>query len=100
MVKLTLLLVWVGFFIRLAIAFINGFIGPTIGASDDSFGFHLMAVEYSQSLVIDVFVLAHIYTYILGIFYFITTDSLFLGSALSALGWLASAFILLSLIHI
>jgi len=100
MVKLTLLLVWVGFFIRLAIAFINGFIGPTIGASDDSFGFHLMAVEYSQSLVIDVFVLAHIYTYILGIFYFITTDSLFLGSALSALGWLASAFILLRIMRI
>jgi len=100
MVKLTLLFVWVGFFIRLAIAFINGFIGPTIGASDDSFGFHLMAVEYSQSLVIDVFVLTHIYTYILGIFYFITTDSLFLGSALSALGWLASAFILLRIMRI
>jgi len=100
MVKLTLLFVWVGFFIRLAIAFINGFIGPTIGASDASFGFHLMAVEYSQSLVIDVFVLTHIYTYILGIFYFITTDSLFLGSALSALGWLASAFILLRIMRI
>jgi hypothetical protein len=100
MVKLTLLLVWVGFFIRLAIAFINGFIGPTIGASDDSFGFHLMAVEYSQNFVIDVFALAHIYTYILGIFYFITTDSLFLGSALSALGWLASAFILLRIMRI
>ena len=100
MVKLTLLLVWVGFFLRLAIAFVNGFIGPTIGASDDSFGFHLMAVEYSQSLVIDVFVLTHIYTYILGIFYFITTDSLFLGSALSALGWLASAFILLRIMRI
>jgi hypothetical protein len=100
MVKLTLLLVWVGFFLRLAIAFVNGFIGPTIGASDDSFGFHLMAVEYSQSLVIDVFVLTHIYTYILGIFYFITTDSLFLGSALSALAWLASAFILLRIMRI
>jgi hypothetical protein len=100
MVKLTLPLVWIGFFLRLAIAFVNGFIGPTPGASDDSFGFHLMAVEYSQNLAIDVFVLTHIYTYILAIFYFITTDSLFLGSALSALGWLASAFILLRMMRI
>tara|TARA_B110000483_G_C18099766_1_gene505350 strand:- start:228 stop:1226 length:999 start_codon:yes stop_codon:yes gene_type:complete len=38
--------------------------------------------------------------YILGIFYFITTDSLFLGSALSASGWLASAFILLRIMRI
>ena len=40
-VKLTL---WLGFFLRLVNAFLNGFIGPTYGASDDSFGFHLMAV--------------------------------------------------------
>jgi hypothetical protein len=100
MVKLTLLLVWLGFFIRLAIAFVNGFIGPTYGASGDSIGFHLMAVEYSQTLVIDVFILTQIYTYFLTIIYFITTDSLFLGCALSALGWLASAFILLRIMRI
>ena len=97
MIKLALLL---GFFLRLAIAFINGFIGPTYGASGDSIGFHLMAVEYSQTLVIDVFILTQIYTYFLTIIYFITTDSLFLGCALSALGWLASAFILLRIMRI
>jgi hypothetical protein len=97
MVKLALLL---GFFLRLAIAFVNGFIGPTYGASGDSIGFHLMAVEYSQTLVIDVFILTQIYTYFLTIIYFITTDSLFLGCALSALGWLASAFILLRIMRI
>ena len=97
-VKLTL---WLGFFLRLVIAFLNGFVGPTYGSSDDdSLGFHVMAVEHSQNLVFDVFVLTHIYSYILGIFYFITTDSLFLGSALSALGWLASAFILLRIMRI
>ena len=96
-VKLAL---WLGFFLRLGNAFSNGFYGPSYGASDDSLGFHLNAVQYSQNLVFDVFVIGHIYSFILGIFYFITTDSLFLGSALSALGWLASAFILLRIMRI
>jgi hypothetical protein len=96
-VKLTL---WLGFFLRLGIAFFNGFVGPTYGSSDDALGFHFMAANFSQNLAIDVFAISHIYVYILGIFYFITTDSLFLGSALSALGWLASAFILLRIMRI
>ena len=96
-VKLTL---WLGFFLRLVNAFLNGFYGPSYGASDDALGFHLNAVQYSQNLVFDLFILGNIYSYILGIFYFITTDSLFLGSALSALGWLASAFILLRIMRI
>lgn len=96
-VKLTL---WLGFLLRLGIAFFNGFIGPTYGSSDDALGFHFLAADFSQNLVIDVFIITHIYAYILGIFYFITTDSLFLGSALSALGWLASAFILLRIMRI
>ena len=95
--KLTL---WLGFFLRLVNAFINGFYGPSFGAGKDSLGFHLNAVEFSQNLVFDVFVIGNIYSYILGFFYFITTDSLFLGSALSALGWLASAFILLRIMRI
>ena len=94
------LILWLGFFLRLGIAFFNGFVGPTYGSSDDALGFHLLAADFSQNLVIDVFVITHIYAYILGIFYFITTDSLFLGSALSALGWLASAFILLRIMRI
>ena len=97
--KATLIL-WLGFFLRLVNAFVNGFYNLSYDASKDSLGFHLMAAEASQNLVFDVFVLTHIYPYILGIFYFITTDSLFLGSALSALGWLASAFILLRIMRI
>ena len=100
MVKLTLPLVWIGFFLRLVLAFYNGFVGPTYGSGDDALGFHFVAVDVSQDFVIDVFVLTYIYPYLLGIFYFITTDSLFLGSALSALGWLASAFILLRIMRI
>ena len=98
-VKLTL---WLGFFLRLVNAFINGFYGPSFGAGKDSLGFHLNAVEFSQNLVfdVDVFLISQIYLHFLGFFYFITTDSLFLGSALSALGWLASAFILLRIMRI
>ena len=97
-VKLTF---WLGFFLRLANSFFNGFVGPSFGASDDAFGFHLAAVDLSQNLVCNVFAVSgHAYAYILGMFYFITTDSLFLGSALSALGWLASAFILLRIMRI
>ena len=75
MISKVKLALWLGFFLRLGNAFSNGFYGPSYGASDDSFGFHLNAVQYSQNLVFDVFVLGNIYSYILGIFYFITTDS-------------------------
>ena len=96
-VKLAL---WLGFFLRLANAFSNGFFGPSYGASDDSIGFHLAAIYFSKTLALDVFSIGNIYALILGFFYFITTDSLFLGSALSALGWLASAFILVRIMRI
>ncbi len=96
-VKLAL---WLGFFLRLVNAFLNGFVGPSYGASDDSIGFHIAAIYFSKTLALDVFSIGNIYALILGFFYFITTDSLFLGSALSALGWLASAFILLRIMRI
>ena len=96
-VKLAL---WLGFFLRLVNAFLNGFVGPSYGASDDSIGFHIAAIYFSKTLALDEFSIGNIYALILGFFYFITTDSLFLGSALSALGWLASAFILLRIMRI
>jgi hypothetical protein len=97
MVKQTL---WLGFFLRLVNAFINGFYGPSFGASDDALGFHLYALRSYQNIASDVFALHNIYPSFLGFFYSITTDSLFLGSALSALGWLASAFILVRIMRI
>ena len=100
MISKVKLALWLGFFLRLFNAFLNGFYGSTYGSSDDALGFHLKAVEISQNPVFDVYTLVYIYRYVLGIFYFITTDSLFLGSALSALGWLASAFILVRIMRI
>lgn len=93
-------ILWLGFFLRLVLAFVNDFVGPTPGSSDDAIGFHLVAVDVSQNFVVDVFALTYIYPFLLGLFYTITTDSLFLGSALSAFGWLASAFILLRIMRI
>ena len=100
MISRVKLILWLGFFLRLVLAFFNGFVGPTYGSGDDALGFHFVAVDVSQDFVTDVFVLTYIYPYLLGIFYFITTDHLFLGSALSAFGWLASAFILLRIMRI
>ena len=97
MVKLAL---WLGFFLRLVNAFYNGFIGPSFGSSDDALGFHFYALRSYQNIATDEFALHNIYPSFLGFFYSITTDSLFLGCALSALGWLASAFILLRIMRI
>ena len=100
MISRVILTLWLGFFLRLVIAFVNGFVGPTYGSSDDSLGFHEVAVLFSQNLADDSFLFNNIYPSLLGVFYSITTDHLFLGSALSALGWLASAFILLRIMRI
>ncbi len=42
----------------------------------------------------------YVYTYALGFVYYLTTDSLFLGSVLSVLAWLASAFILVRIMRL
>jgi len=95
-VKVALL---VGVFLRSCVAAWNGFWGPSFGAEYDALGFHQAAVQYSNNLVLDHFVVGHIYSYILGIFYFITTDSLFLGSMLSVVIWCFSALILLQIMR-
>ena len=100
MISRVILTLWLGFFLRLVIAFVNGFVGPTYGAAADGLGFHEVAVLFSQNLADDSFLFNNIYPSLLGVFYSITMDSLFLGSALSALGWLASAFILLRIMRI
>jgi len=93
-------ILWLGFFLRLVNAFYNGFIGPSFGSSDDALGFHFYALRSYQNIATDEFALHNIYPSFLGFFYSITTDSLFLGCALSALGWLASAFILVRIMRI
>lgn len=84
-------LVYFGFFLRVIIAAWNGFFGPSFGADMDALTFHLEAVEYSRNLHLDEFSIGWIYSYVLGIVYFATIDSLFIGSLLSCFAWLISA---------
>ncbi len=93
-------LLWLGFFLRMSVAVWNGFFGPSPGAGQDALWFHSVAVEYSSNLVLDNFVIGWFYTYILGVIYFLTTPSLFLGSFLSIVAWFASAFILLRIMRL
>jgi|TARA_B100000929_G_C15134270_1_gene292335 hypothetical protein len=50
--------------------------------------------------VLDEFVIGRFYSYVLGFFYFLTDDSLFFGSFLSVLAWLASAFTLAKIMRL
>ena len=87
----------------------NGFIGPSIGAGGDASYFHLVAVGHSYNLDIGSMdsnaytyplKVCWMYPYVLGVFYAITTPSLFLGSCLSVVAWAASAFILIRILQL
>ena len=92
--------IWFGLLLRLFVAIWNGFFGPSFGADLDALSFHLQAVEYAQTPTMDEFQIGWIYTYVLGLFYYLTTDSLFLGSLLSCVVWLASAYILVKVMRL
>lgn len=92
--------IWIGLFLRLLVAIWNGFFGPSFGAEVDAEGFHLVASEYAQNPTLDKFIVGWIYAYVLGLVYFLTTDSLFLGSLLSCLAWLASAALLVKIMRL
>lgn len=92
--------IWIGFFLRLLVAIWNGFWGPSFGADQDAFSFHLVASDYANNLEIDEFQIGWIYSYVLGVVYHLTTDSLFLGSLLSCVAWLASAGLLIKIMRL
>jgi len=89
--------IWIGFSLRLFVAIWNGFFGPSFGAEGDALSFHLLAVEFGQNPTFDEFIIGWFYSYVLGLVYYLTTDSLFLGSLLSCLAWLASAALLVKI---
>jgi len=92
--------IWIGLLLRLFIAIWNGFFGPSFGAELDALSFHIAAVEYAQNPTLDELRIGWIYTYMLGLIYYLTTDSLFLGSLLSCVAWLASAYILVKIMRL
>lgn len=83
----------IGLFLRLLVAIWNGFFGPSFGAESDAQVFYLTAVQYSRNLELDQFLIGDFYSYVLGVIYSLSVDSLFIGSLLSVFAWLASAII-------
>lgn len=93
--------VLLGLIIRLLIAIWNGFWGPSFGADMDAQGFHYGAAAIAASGSFEDFKIGAVpYANFLGAFYYVTTDSLFLGSLLSCIAWLVSALILASCLRI
>ena len=104
-------ILWFGFYLRLCVAAWNGFVGLSLGAGGDASTFHMVAVIHSHNLDIDKIgmdsnsiyyplKIGWLYSYVLGIFYFLTTQSLFLGCFLSVVVWTASAFILVRIMRL
>jgi hypothetical protein len=89
-----------GFFLRLLVAIWNGFLGPTPGASMDSRGMHIMALNFPDILILSPSTGALNYVYLLSRFYDLTIDSLFWGSLMSCFAWTASAVLLLKTMNL
>ena len=93
-------LIYIGFILRLLNAAWNGFWGPSFGAESDAVGYFIKATEYSINLVFIDFVMGDLYAYFLGLLFYLTTPSVFLGSLTSCFAWLTSAFILKNMLDI
>lgn len=94
-------LLFLGLALRIVVAIWNGFFGPSIGADFDAITFHLHAVEYAHNPTLGAFRIGvQPYETFLGLFYYATTGSLFLGSILSCIVWLLSALILTSCLKV
>lgn len=90
----------IGVGLRIFVAVWNGFFGPSPYADLDALSFHFTAVEYAHNPIFDEFRIGWVFANVLGLFYYITTDSLFLGSLLSCAAWFASAVILVKCLRI
>lgn len=86
-----------GLLLRLGVTVWNGYWGPSYGAEADAAGFHAEAVAYALNPRLTEFVIGHIYSYGLGLVYYVLTDSLFLGGLCSVIAWAISAGLFLRL---
>lgn len=93
-------LILLGFLCRIYVAGWFGINEYFFGIGADAMMFQNRAVEYSRDLVWDGALLGLMYSYVLGIVYYATTDSLLLGCFLSVAAWLASALVLVKLMRI
>lgn len=85
----------IGLTLRLFVAIWNGFYGPSPGADADAILFHEVAVEFSRFGLFDTkYAIGWVYSIFLGAIYFLTIDSIFMGSLISCLAWFLSAIFL------
>jgi hypothetical protein len=85
----------IGFFLRFLVAIWNGFFGPSFGADGDALLFHEIGVEFSRLGLFEAkYNIGWLYSMFLGIIYYLTLNSIFVGSLLSCLAWLGSAIAL------
>ena len=86
-----------GLLFRIAIAFINSYFGPTLGAEGDALSFHELASSIANNFFLDGVIEGEVgwwYAYALGAVYKFTDPSLFLGCLLSCIAWLISGILL------
>tara|TARA_Y100001936_G_C16061151_1_gene664183 strand:- start:22 stop:1272 length:1251 start_codon:yes stop_codon:yes gene_type:complete len=116
-------MILIGLFFRSCVSLWNGFWGPSIGANADATSFHAAASQlfsYPGSMyeLVEISIkagnkliehpefahgmhlLTHIYSQLLAKIYFISTDSLFIGSLFSAFAWTTSAVVLIQIMRL
>lgn len=85
-------IILLGFFLRVCVAFWNGFFGPSPGADLDAAGLNGFASDVAITGSFDELSIGYTpYTNVLGIVYSYTFNHLFVGSVLSCLIWWMSA---------
>jgi len=85
----------IGFFLRFLVAIWNGFFGPSIGADGDALVFHDVALYLSNTGIFEAkYSIGWVYSIFLGSVYYLTLNSIFIGSLLSCFAWLISAIVL------
>lgn len=94
MIRLILLF---GLFLHIGVAVWNGFYGPSFGAEGDALAFHEEALYYSQNPGDFQYVTGWVYSYFLGLLYFVFSDHIFFGSMVSVAAWLWSAIIFIKI---
>lgn len=91
----TTYIILTGVLLRVVIAFWNGFYGPSPGADLDAQGLNGFASAVAVSGNFDEFSIGYTpYTNLLGLFYSLTINHIFIGSILSCFVWWLSAYIL------
>lgn len=86
-----------GLLLRIIIAFINSYFGPTLGAEGDALTFHFLATSIATDKFTGAVIeneVGWVYGYILAMIYSALEPSLFLGCLLSCIAWLFSGILL------